>query len=84
MKVYSNKVGTNALLKVENISNGSISHEKQVLTTVADSWEELTFDFSDIDDSQSYQKVVFIFDIGSTGDGSADFTYYFDDIILTN
>ena len=84
MKVWANKVGAKALLKVENASNGGIAFEKEATTTVANQWEELTFDYSTIDTGNEYQKVVIIFDLGTVGDGSADFTYYFDDIVLTN
>ena len=32
--------------------------------------------------TNSYQKIVLIFDLGTVGDGSANFTFYFDDIKL--
>lgn len=82
MKVYSPRVGAKVLLKVENATDGGINFEKQVLTTVANAWEELTFDYSAIDANKSYQKVVLIFDNGTAGDGSANFTFLFDDITL--
>lgn len=82
MKVYSPRVGAKVLLKVENLTNGAVSFEKEVTTTKANAWEELTFDYSSINASQSYQKIVLIFDLGTMGDGSANFTYWFDDIIL--
>jgi len=82
MKVYSPRVGAKVLLKVENLTNGGISYEKEVLTTVANSWELLTFDYSAINVANSYQKIVLIFDNGIMGDGSANFTFNFDDIIL--
>jgi hypothetical protein len=82
MKVYSPRVGAKVLLKVENLTNGGISYEKEVTTTTANAWEELTFDYSGINTANSYQKVVLIFDNGTMGDGSANFTYYFDDIRL--
>jgi hypothetical protein len=82
MKVYSPRVGAKVLLKVENLTNGGISYEKEVTTTTANAWEELTFDYSGINTTNSYQKVVLIFDNGTMGDGSANFTYYFDDIRL--
>jgi hypothetical protein len=81
MKVYSPRVGAKVLLKVENLTNGAISFEKEVTTTMANSWEEMTFDFSAID-GQSYQKIVLIFDNGTVGDGSANYTFYIDDITL--
>jgi hypothetical protein len=82
MKVYSPRVGAKVLLKVENLTNGGISYEKEVTTTTANAWEELTFDFTGINAANSYQKIVLIFDNGTMGDGSANFTYYFDDIRL--
>ncbi len=82
MKVYSPRVSAKVLLKVENMTNGAVSYEKEVATTTANAWELLTFDFSAIDATKSYQKVVLIFDLGTMGDGSANFTYYFDDITL--
>jgi hypothetical protein len=80
MKVYAPRVGTKVLLKVENATNGGISFEKEVSTTTANAWEDLTFDFSAINTANSYHKVVIIFDLGTVGDGSANFTYHFDDI----
>ncbi|MFP5040657.1 hypothetical protein [Parasediminibacterium sp. JCM 36343] len=82
MKVFSPRVGAKVLLKVENLTSGAISYEKEMATTKANAWEELTFDYSKIDVSKSYQKVVLIFDNGTMGDGSANFTFLFDDISL--
>ncbi len=82
VKVYSPRVGAKLLLKVENATNGGISFEKEATTTTANAWEELTFDFSTINVGNSYSKIVLIFDLGTVGDGSANFTYYFDDITL--
>lgn len=84
MKVYSPRVGAKVLLKVENLTDGAINFEKEVATTVANAWEDLAFDYSAINTSNSYQKVVLIFDLGTAGDGSANFTWLFDDIRLTN
>ena len=83
VKVFAPRIGAKLLLKVENLTNGGISFEKEVATTVANAWEELTFDFSAINTANSYQKIVLIFDLGTVGDGSANFTYLFDDIKLT-
>ena len=84
MKVYSPRIGAKVLLKVENISNGGINYEVEVTTTLANGWEELTFDYSAINTSNSYQKIVLIFDNGTAGDGTANFTWLFDDIQLIN
>jgi hypothetical protein len=77
MKVWSPKSGAIVKLKVENLDDGGIAHEVDVTTTTSNAWEELAFDFSDVDDSQTYQKVVVFFDFGNPGD---DALYYFDDI----
>jgi hypothetical protein len=82
MKVYSPRVGAKVLLKVENLLNGALSFEKEVITTTANAWEVVTFDYSAINTANSYHKIVLIFDNGTMGDGSANFTYLFDDITL--
>jgi len=82
VKVFSPRAGAKLLLKVENQSNGAISFEKEVTTTVAGGWETLSFDYSAINTANTYQKIVLIFDLGSVGDGSANFTFLFDDITL--
>ncbi|MEL6941865.1 MAG: glycoside hydrolase family 16 protein, partial [Bacteroidota bacterium] len=79
IKTRSPKVGAIVKLKLENLNDGGIANERDATTTVANAWEELTFDFSDTDAStKSLQKVVIFFDFGNFGDGSV---YYFDDII---
>lgn len=82
VKVYSPKVGTKLLFKVENIANGNINAEREATTTTANAWEELTFDFSSINTGSTYGRMVLIFDLGTAGDGTANFTYYFDDITI--
>lgn len=82
MKVHSPRVGAKVLLKVENQSNGAVAYEQEVTATKAGEWELLTFNYSAINTANSYQKIVLIFDLGTVGDGSANFTWYFDDITL--
>ena len=83
VKVFMPRVGAKLLLKVENATDASINYQQEATGTVANAWEELTFDYSAIDASKQYQHLVFIFDLGTMGDGSANFTYYFDDVTLT-
>jgi hypothetical protein len=83
MKVYSPRIGAKVLLKVENSSDSNKAFEKEVLTTKANAWEDMVFDFSAINTANTYQKLVFIFELGTMGDGSSNFTFYFDDIRLT-
>jgi hypothetical protein len=84
MKVFSPRAGAKVLLKVENASNGSISFEKEVVTTVANAWEDLAFDYRTINTANAYHNIVIIFDNGTPGNGSADFTFLLDDIRLTD
>lgn len=76
VKVWSPAAGKVMLLKLENLANNTINIERQATTTVANQWEELTFDFTGIVNSNNYQNVVFFCDFGNTGNGA---TYYFDD-----
>lgn len=81
VKVWSPKSGIVVRLKVENESNGDIFYEADATTTTSDQWENLTYDFSGIDKSQSYHKVVIFFDFGNPGDDSE---YFFDDFALSS
>lgn len=78
MKVFSPKANVSVLFKLEN-GNGSVFIEKFATTTVANAWETLTFDFSG-SSSGVYNNLVFIFELGTMGDGGTNFTYLFDDI----
>lgn len=82
MKVFSPRVGAKVLLKVENATVGSQAIEINATTTVANQWEDLSFDFgtSPIVNTYQYSKVVVIFELGTVGDGTANFTFLFDDI----
>ena len=55
--------------------------ESEQATTVANAWEELTFTYN-VNTANSYQKLVLFMDNGNAGDGSANFTFLFDDIRL--
>ena len=75
IKSYSPAVGKVIKIKLEN-ADASVTAEVDVLTTVADSWEELTFDFIDAPAAQ-YNRVVVFYDFGNPGDGSV---YFFDEM----
>lgn len=81
MKVHSPTAGIQVLMKLENAANGNINVEIPVTNTVANAWEELTFDFTGINNANNYQRVVIFFDFGTAGTGA---DYYFDDIKLSN
>jgi len=80
MNVWSPRPGGQILLKVENISDGGIFYETTATTVGNSTWEEVSFDLSAIDTGNTYQKIVLFFDFGLVGDGSADWTFYIDDI----
>lgn len=81
MKVYSPRVGAKVTLKVENGANGAInSGDIDAFTTVANTWEDLTFNLNSIIVPNTYDRVVVIFDNGTPGNGTPDFTFLFDDI----
>lgn len=83
VKVWSPDAGIAVLLKFENIDPHVASQdiERQATTTVANGWEELTFDFTGINNANEYQMVVLFFDFNVAGQGKS---YYFDDIRLSN
>lgn len=83
VKVFSPKAGIPVLLKLENNADPNINMEVFVNTTKENQWEELVFDYSGLDTSQEYGKVIMFFEFieGVPGDGS---TYYYDDIQLIN
>ena len=80
LDVWSPRPGGNLLVKLENLNDGGIFIEKQVTLTGNSSWESVSVDFSDIDETIEYQKIVLFFDFGLVGDGSADWTFYIDNI----
>jgi len=81
IKVWSPQAGIQVLLKLENSGNTGINTELPATTTVANGWEELTYDLSGINNNNNYQNVVLFFDFGNNGTGA---TYYFDDVKLSN
>ena len=53
--------------------------ERDAYTTSSNQWETLSWDFSG-EASNTYRKLVLMFDFGNVGDGSLDSTFYFDNI----
>ncbi|PQJ30662.1 hypothetical protein BST92_01350 [Nonlabens arenilitoris] len=81
LKTWSPQSGIVVKMKLENSADANINTEVDVINTVANGWEELTFDFTGINSSNNYQKIVVFFDFGNAGTGV---DYYFDEIELTN
>lgn len=81
VKVYSTRVGAKLNLKVEG-AVGVVPFEREVIGTVANAWEEMTFDYQAVSTTTQYTKLVFMFDKETVGDASANFTFLIDDIRL--
>ena len=83
MMVWSPRVGLELSVKFEN--NGvwpDVVGTDAIIatTTVAEAWQELTFDFTGISTEIDFYNLVLIMDNGTSGDGSENYTIYLDDI----
>ncbi len=81
MKVWCPQTGIVVKMKLENFNDNTINSERDANVTTANGWQELTFDFTGISLTNTYQRVVVFFDFGVAGNGT---TYYFDDIKQSN
>lgn len=79
LKTWSPKVGAVVRVKIET-SDPNIFHEVDATTSVANSWEQLSYDFSGAP-AGDFVKLVVFFDFGNGGDGSV---YYYDDFQLVD
>jgi hypothetical protein len=88
VRVYSPEAGIPVRLKIEDSSAPAPPGgypEVEVVTTTADAWETLTFDFAnpvagDLDVDSNYDKLVIFFNFGALGEDVGVQTYYYDDI----
>lgn len=81
MKVWSPREGVPVLMKVEQ-QDGSAEYEIAEPTTTSNEWEELTWDMSEAGTETEWDVITLIFDLedGQVGDGSENFTWYFDEL----
>ena len=77
MSVYTPISGLTVKFKLEG-DNGAQT-ERDTYTTLSNDWETLTWSFAG-EPSNTYNKLVLMFDFGNVGDGSVNSTFYFDDI----
>jgi len=76
MKVYTTApVGTRIKLELQGPSGTT---NLDYLTTATGEWETVTFNFDG--QSNDYDRIIFLFDFGVIGDGSATSTFFFDDV----
>jgi hypothetical protein len=85
--IWSPTAGTPIRLKVEDSTNPTISVETETLTTVAEEWEILVFDFSNeapgtapLNLDNTYNKASIFFNFGTTGAQAGEQTYFWDDM----
>jgi hypothetical protein len=78
VKVWSPAAGVTFKLKLESLPDTSVNFEADAVTTVANQWEELVYNFSGANATASYSNVVMFCNYGVQGDGTS---YYFDDIV---
>jgi beta-glucanase (GH16 family) len=91
VRVYSPDAGIPVLLKVEDKTNGAISVETTAMTTTANAWETLTFDFANqsagtpaLDLNATYDKASIFFNFGTDGNTAGDKTYLWDDVTFVS
>ena len=86
MRVLSPYPGLMVKFKIEGDQGSFPSEpatERDAYTTTTNQWEVLSWSFAG-EPSNTYRKLVLMFDFGNVGDGTADSTFYFDDIYQTD
>jgi PKD repeat protein len=80
MKVYAVNQVTNVTLRLERLPypNADPAADRVATITATGEWQELTFDFSDITDPNTYKNIIVYFDRDAPCDNDV---YYFDDLI---
>ena len=91
MKTWSPEAGVPILLKFEDSDsepdangNPSVFVEVTQNTTVAEQWEELSFDLSSFeafDENIDYDRLIVFYDFNSPGEGTS---FYFDDVRMAS
>jgi hypothetical protein len=87
LRVFSPDAGIPVRIKVEEYGNPTHSVETEALTTVANQWDTLEFNFANqasgtaaLNLTYTYDKVSVFFNFGTTGAIAGEKTYYFDDL----
>ena len=90
VSIYSPTAGTPIRLKVEDSGDPTISVETEAVTTVANEWETLVFDFSNeatgtaaLNLGYSYNKASIFFNFGTTGAQAGEQTYLWDNLYFS-
>ena len=87
VRVYSPHSGIQVRIKAEDSTDNTVTVETEATVTVSDTWETLTFDFTQqangtalLNPEATYDKISISFNFGVTGADAGERTYYFDDI----
>ena len=87
VRVYSPDAGIPVRLKAEDSLDTTRSVETETVTTTANGWETLTFDFSNeatgtapLNLDYTYDKLSIFFNFGTTGADAGEKVYYFDTV----
>ncbi len=87
--VYSPDAGIPVRLKAEDNSDPTKSVETEVMTTVANAWDTLVFDFSNeatgtaaINYTYTYNKLSIFYNFGTDGATAGAKTYYCDEVFF--
>lgn len=84
-KVWSPRAGQEILMKFEDntpFPDTKGTPDAFATTTVANAWEEITWTITGVDPAVDYFNMVLIMDLGTNGDGSANYTIFMDDFDL--
>jgi hypothetical protein len=87
MRVRSPRKGVTINLKIEDAADAGIFVETGATTTAVDTWETLTFDFSNpspndrpFNEAENYNRISAFPDFGTAGVDGGTGDFYFDDI----
>ena len=80
LDVLSPRAGATITFKLEESTTPANNTQVVKSISAADTWETLYFDFASSNTAHSYDKIVIIFDNGTAGDGTANYTFYVDNI----
>ena len=90
LRVYATAVGVPIRLKLENAADPTQSVETEALTTAANAWQTLSFNFASqaagtagLNLAFTYNKASVFPNFGKTGAQGGGGTWYFDDLIFT-
>jgi hypothetical protein len=91
VRVYSPEAGLPIRLKIEESGDPTHSVETEAVTTVANTWETLEFDFVNeaagtaaLNLDYAYDKASIFFNFGTTGDDAGQLTFYWDDVQMVD